>query len=409
MSRPALQDAEVGLDWAANIDQEALWWKSRFGTFPALWEFRGRQERNDSPEGNYYHLPELAELRPGSSILDVGCGPITAVSTANCPRDVTLHGCDPLAPIYNVLLEHAGINPQLRTRQAFCECLADIYDADSFDCVTVRNALDHGIDPVTGLMQLLYITKTGGFVRLEHHEREGRHAGYRGLHQWDFFEQDGSLFFQKRGHEPLNVSEHVGPYAVLSVYAKDTLNGRRNVVAIMRKIAHLPVMSTRFSFSTLSALVENRHKTLRASGLLAPYQLRALMVGAGEMARAVWPCLNHSEMLVAACIDERPEAGHKLFMGSVPVLSLEKAVECRPDVVLLALRDVHAVLPRLAALGIPDARVVSLDFADWAAKEAGPAASAADRFGVLKRLIHGHPILSKAVVVEKLLSGTILR
>jgi hypothetical protein len=57
----------------------------------------------------------------------------------------------------------------------------------------MRNALDHAFDPLEGILQLLHVTKPGGFVLLRHAQNEGVVGKFRvGLHQWAFDVDDST-------------------------------------------------------------------------------------------------------------------------------------------------------------------------------------------------------------------------
>mmetsp|Transcript_36344 Transcript_36344/g.95383 ORF Transcript_36344/g.95383 Transcript_36344/m.95383 type:complete len:111 (+) Transcript_36344:239-571(+) len=51
----------------------------------------------------------------------------------------------------------------------------------------MRNSLDHAYSPFDGILQLLAVTRSGGYVILRHARNEGVPGGFVfGLHQWSF-------------------------------------------------------------------------------------------------------------------------------------------------------------------------------------------------------------------------------
>jgi len=57
----------------------------------------------------------------------------------------------------------------------------------------MRNALDHAVDPLLGIRQMLEVTRPGGWVLLRHARNEGVPGQFRvGLHQWAFDVVQGS-------------------------------------------------------------------------------------------------------------------------------------------------------------------------------------------------------------------------
>ena len=392
--------------WESAIESEALWWKSRFSIYRALWEFRGKQRENNSKEGAYYVLPELAAVPVGGAILDVGCGPITAVSTVNCPHSITLEGCDPLAPIYSALLESIHITPVLQTRQAFLECLDDNYAENSFDFVTARNCMDHAIDPLAGIFQLLHVAKIGGTVRMAHHEKEGSHNNFHGLHKWDFFEQDSELFLQRQNAIAVNISKMIQPFATISLYRQPHNNGRQTIVAVLKKTASPPlVRKNAFSFSMLSSCIASQKAKLAASGALEPYKVKVLLFGCETIALRIKPFFDPWHTLVMACIDLRTEMQGKMFPGGSPIIALEQAGDYDVDAVLVAQCDIDAALPKLQALGIPQEKILWIDFVSIAWKRIGPEASSTERLDAIRRYISEHPLLGRIIETDKLLKA----
>jgi SAM-dependent methyltransferase len=118
---------------------------------------------------------------------------------------VEVIACDPLAPLYDSLIAEAGVQPPVRTVFAPAEDLSVFFPRSSFDIVHCRNALDHSIDPVRGLEEMLRVMRVGGSLVLRHHANEAEREAYVGLHQFNIDEQDGRLvFWNKAGSiEPL--------------------------------------------------------------------------------------------------------------------------------------------------------------------------------------------------------------
>ena len=136
------------------------------------------------------------------TILDVGSGPLTWVGTGGTGRQVEVTAVDPLASWYAALFGRHGIEPSVRPVPGRAERLRQVFPDGRFDVVVARNALDHGVDPRRALLEMLAVTRPGGFVYLEHAEREGANQHYRGLHQWDFSVESGRL---RLGHRSADV------------------------------------------------------------------------------------------------------------------------------------------------------------------------------------------------------------
>jgi SAM-dependent methyltransferase len=149
------------------------------------------------------HLPQ-----PELNILDVGAGPLTSVGKKHPQKRLTIHAVDVLAASYDELLARYGIQPPVRTVFAEAENLTHRFARDSFDFVNARNCLDHGVNPVAAIRQILLVTKKGCYALLEHIENEGEKQKYRGLHQWNFRIAGGDLIVTGREAET-NVSSEL--------------------------------------------------------------------------------------------------------------------------------------------------------------------------------------------------------
>lgn len=134
-------------------------------------------------------LPRLAALARGDGVLrllDVGAGPVTGAGYRLGGTPVALTAVDPLAPLYAALLARHGQAAPVATSFGLAEALTLTLPVDSFDLVHCRNALDHAIDPLAGLAQMLAVARIGGRVVLSHFTDEAVAAGGVGLHQWNF-------------------------------------------------------------------------------------------------------------------------------------------------------------------------------------------------------------------------------
>jgi SAM-dependent methyltransferase len=173
-------------DWEQNLSAEVAFWQSiiadRGVTFGCSEEVEERLNP-DTPLQDY-----LRELLPASGhvrILDIGAGPFTTVGKKWEGRTVEIVAVDALAQAYDSILAEYGIVPPVRTIECVGEKVADMFPAQSFDLVHIKNALDHCFDPIAVLKSALAVCKPQGFIFLSHHANEGRHQGYCGLHQWN--------------------------------------------------------------------------------------------------------------------------------------------------------------------------------------------------------------------------------
>jgi SAM-dependent methyltransferase len=134
------------------------------------------------------HLKKLLPKSNGGPyrILDIGAGPLTTVGKVCDGSKIDLLAIDPLASVYDMLLEKNGITPPVRTKYGEAEQVAEMYGDGSFDLVHAANSLDHAHDPVAAIKAAARVVRPGGHVFLEHILNEGDREGYGGLHQWNF-------------------------------------------------------------------------------------------------------------------------------------------------------------------------------------------------------------------------------
>jgi SAM-dependent methyltransferase len=182
------------LAWRLGLAEERRFWDEYLATGGLDWP----EEYADRLRPDRELIGPVADLlrdvpRDAVRLLDVGSGPLSAFAGRVAGRTVELVAVDPLADWYAELYERHGVEPHVRPRPGRVESLVDVLGDDRFDVVAARNALDHCADPVEGLRQMVAVTRPGGWVYLEHAEREGATRRYRGLHHWDLWAEDGRL------------------------------------------------------------------------------------------------------------------------------------------------------------------------------------------------------------------------
>jgi ubiquinone/menaquinone biosynthesis C-methylase UbiE len=132
---------------------------------------RGHQRRTAIDSAGYL----LPHLRPGLSVLDIGCGPgtITAdLATLVAPGLVT--AVDRFGDVLNV----ARAEAQRRNLSNVSFAAADVHQLDCpddvFDVVHAHQVLQHVADPVQALREMRRVCKPGGVVAA----RDADYAGF---------------------------------------------------------------------------------------------------------------------------------------------------------------------------------------------------------------------------------------
>jgi ubiquinone/menaquinone biosynthesis C-methylase UbiE len=191
---------------SSGLRDELSFWEEWFRTKSVNWpdDYHNRLDP-EFPFSTEYRavidpLPQK-EIR----ILDVGAGPLTILGKKHPSKQLMIQAVDVLAERYDELLAKYNVQPVVRTTFAEAENLTEYFAESSFDLVTARNCLDHAIDPVEAIRQIILVVKRSCFAILEHAENEGENQRYQGLHQWNFTIVAGDLML-KRGGRVVNIS-----------------------------------------------------------------------------------------------------------------------------------------------------------------------------------------------------------
>lgn len=200
--------------WSAEIGSEVAFWDEWLATGGSQWpdEYRARVDP-ERPLVEYLrdrlqHCDSALPIR----ILDVGAGPITDIGYRWEGRNLRITAVDPLAEIYDGLLEKHRVTPPVRTTWCHGEALSERFRPETFDLVNAMNSLDHSYDPVRIVEEALRVVKLGGRVVLRHNTNEAEREGYRGLHQWNFCGRGGQFVIWSKS-STTNISRRLRRFA----------------------------------------------------------------------------------------------------------------------------------------------------------------------------------------------------
>lgn len=157
--------------------------------------------------------PYVDELgKKNIRVLDVGSGPITHIGRAHPFLSIEVVATDFLASRYNRILSSHRISPPVLTQFADAEKLTDIFAENSFDLAVANNSLDHCAAPIKAIDEMIKVISPGCSVFLRHRENEAVRAKYRGLHQWNFQQENGNPYLWNRD-ERIDLREYFGSRA----------------------------------------------------------------------------------------------------------------------------------------------------------------------------------------------------
>lgn len=191
--------------WLSGIPSEIAFWDSYMRTKGSSGSHRWEDVISDARP---FRLDADLDL-PVTKFLDAGSGPFSRCGFKTDKTDLSLVPVDALAPAYCRLKQMHGITSGINPQFGFAEILSDLFPANHFDIVHMSNSLDHSIDPILSLYNLLYVCKVGGKVILRHTKNEAKTENYTGLHQWNLCVED-SHFFIWRGDLRIDVKKLFG-------------------------------------------------------------------------------------------------------------------------------------------------------------------------------------------------------
>jgi len=128
-------------------------------------------------------------------LLDVGCGPFPKSGVYYRDYIIERTLVDPLAEDYHSMLEENSVKTYgQKIIKSEAEVLKEKFEINSFDMIFSKNALDHIYNPIKAISNLISLLTHDGVIILEHYVKEGEYTNYYGLHQWDFYIEDGNFY-----------------------------------------------------------------------------------------------------------------------------------------------------------------------------------------------------------------------
>lgn len=202
----APSDSDSMGKWEDGKDFELDFWKKWVGNEGGEWPDEFNERIDPRFKLQSYITKHLDADASQARILDVGAGPLTILGKVWPGHEIKLTAVDALGKQYASMLARKGLEAPVPTETCNTEELTDRFSLDEFDLVHVRNALDHGFDPMLGIAQMLSVVRKGGFVAMYHFANEAETARYGGFHQWNFKVQDRDLVIWNRQE-----NQKVGP------------------------------------------------------------------------------------------------------------------------------------------------------------------------------------------------------
>lgn len=196
----------------AALAEEVRFWRNWIATGGLHWPEDYRFRTNHNSEVNDPLLLEILASSPQAtvSMLDVGAGPITVIGFRYPGKELAITAVDPLAGEYDWILREYAIEPPVRTLPLRGEQLLERFAPGSFDLAFARNSLDHTVDPLPVIRNMVVVVRPGGQVVLRHFRNEAVTEQYQNVHQWNFDERDGRCIVWRRPGRERDLAAELG-------------------------------------------------------------------------------------------------------------------------------------------------------------------------------------------------------
>ncbi len=157
--------------------------------------------------------------------LEIGSGPTSTLAWAVDTGLLQLTAVDPLARDYHHLLAGRGYGQYpVRPIALSGEQLLSHFEPRSFELIYMRNSLDHTQYPRIVLANAVELLAPEGILYLEGYVKEGTHARWQGLHQFDFVPGEGSLTCTSEQGETCNLLANL-PLTIIEHATEDLPQG----------------------------------------------------------------------------------------------------------------------------------------------------------------------------------------
>lgn len=219
-----LQREQIKRNWINNKDTEIGYWEAVL-----CGKIKDKPERmNVSRSFPKYLMTYLPKRKKVIKVLDVGSGPVSTVGTKIANRQVILDLVDPMADEYMAIIKKYAIKVPLLPKKGFAENLSQISDENTYDLVYSENALDHAIDPIKGVREMLKVVRKNCYVVLLCHMNEASTQKGNWLHQWNFYIEGNDFIMSDLYGNKDNITALFGSEALIEIKEVRGFIGRDN-------------------------------------------------------------------------------------------------------------------------------------------------------------------------------------
>lgn len=221
--------------WATGIQYEIDFWDRWVERKGAPWtdDFNKRVDENTQVDDLLEDVISSLQL-DSVKILDVGAGPLTCIGKVSKNGIVNITAVDPLADFYEKILHRYDLKVPIKSSFGLAEDLSLFFPKNSFDIVHCQNALDHSIEPVRCLLQMLEVCRVGGYVMLRHAHNEAENENYEGFHKWNLTNRGDDVVIWNKNEE-ISTAEMFNGFARCSIILSDGY-----LINTFKKISEVP-------------------------------------------------------------------------------------------------------------------------------------------------------------------------
>jgi len=207
------------------------------------------QRKEEFPTAIFDRIIPLLEQRFGPArpfkCVEIGSGPVSNLAYGVDIGLLDVTAVDPLAEEYARLYEKYHLEDYPVKPVAGCgEILDRMFGEETFHCAYARNALDHTRDIQKTFRNLVYVTKTGGYVILQHAVREGSRNKWAELHHWDLdLVSTGLVAIDRKGRA---IPLMAGCPVEFAIVTYQSVEHARWMDVVLKKVAGIPSYSISF-------------------------------------------------------------------------------------------------------------------------------------------------------------------
>jgi hypothetical protein len=165
-------------------------------------------------------------------LLDIGCGPFPKSGLYYNSFKIERILIDPMAEKYHSLLNEKNVNTYgQKIINCEAEKIKNLFDDKSFEIIFAKNALDHTYNPILSISNLIDLLTVDGSIILEHYIKEGEYTNYQGLHQWDFYSENGNFYISNQDKNIVHNINSLFPIIDIQTYLE-----KNKIINIIRKL-----------------------------------------------------------------------------------------------------------------------------------------------------------------------------